>query len=404
MPNLFEKTNIKSMQLKNRLVRSATFERMFDKEGYPTSELSQLYGKLARGGVGLIITGYATVSAEGKMPYAARIDSDDLIPKFREITKMVHENDCRIAMQINHAGRQTLRGLAGKPIAPSAVKNKITFSVPREMTDEDIERVIDDYVKAALRVKEAGFDAVHIHAAHGMLINQFISPYTNRRKDQWGGSLENRIRFLKEIYLRCRKNLGDSYPILVKLNAYDNMKGGLKLNEGIRTAQIAAEMGFDGIEVSCGLLVEDSLSSLRGDLPVDVLIDDLKTFDKNPVLRFIMRHFGKKIIKVPPFTIGYNSEAARLIKERVKVPVFTVGGMHDPQIMIDTIQKGEADYISLCRPLILDPNFPLKIKEGNLSSSKCLRCNHCFFYTVMKAPLKCYYGKRINNEEYKESE
>jgi 2,4-dienoyl-CoA reductase-like NADH-dependent reductase (Old Yellow Enzyme family) len=214
MSNLFEKTNIKSMQLKNRLVRSATFERMFDREGYPTSELSQLYEKLARGGVGLIITGFASVSADGKSPYSARIDNDDLIPKFREITGTVHEYDCRIAMQINHAGRQTVRGLAGKPIAPSAVKNKVTFSVPREMTDEDIERVINDYAKAAVRVKEAGFDAVQIHAAHGMLINQFISPYTNRRKDQWGGSLENRTRFLKEIYLRCRKNLGDNYPIL----------------------------------------------------------------------------------------------------------------------------------------------------------------------------------------------
>ncbi len=399
MPNLFETTNIKSMKLKNRLVRSATVERMSDKDGYPLPELSNLYEKLAKGGVGLVITGYATVSRDVQTPYYARIDEDKLIPEFKKITDKVHEHNCSIAMQINHPGRQTTKTATGnEPIAPSAVKCKFPTSMPREMTENDIEMVINDFISAAYRVKEAGFDAVQIQASHGMLINQFLSPYTNRRKDQWGGSIENRIRFLKEIYLGCRKKLGDNYPILVKLNAYDNMKKGLKLEEGIEIAQMVSDMGFDGMEISCGIF-EDFLSPLRDNFPVDILINDFHLFDKKPVLRFIMSHFGRQLMKVPDFTIGFNREAAGLIKQKVEVPVFTVGGMHDPKEMIDTIEKEDADYISLSRPLIADPAFPLKIKEGNLSRSECIQCNHCFFYLMnMNAPLKCYNGKRINSD------
>ncbi|MFH0975041.1 MAG: NADH:flavin oxidoreductase [Spirochaetota bacterium] len=399
MSDLFKKTNIKSMHLKNRLVRSATYERMFNKEGHPLPELGNLYIKLAKGGVGLIITGYAIVSSDNIIPYSARIDEDYFIPEFREITNKVHEYDCCIAMQLNHFGRLASKIAIGiEPTAPSAVKIKFPPSIPREMTEEDIERVIIDFAEAASRAKKAGFDAVQLHGAHGMLINQFLSPYTNRREDRWGGSLENRIRFLREIYLGCRKKLGDNFPILVKLSAYDNMKTGLKLEEGIKIAESISELGFDGIEISCGILLEDGLSTLRGNFPVDILIDDFHSFDEKPVLRFLMRHFGKKLMKVPDFTIGYNRKAARLIKQKVKIPVFTVGGMHDPKDIMDVIEKGEADYISLCRPLIADPAFPLKIKEGNLSPSKCLQCNYCFFYTVMKAPLKCYNGRRINSD------
>jgi 2,4-dienoyl-CoA reductase-like NADH-dependent reductase (Old Yellow Enzyme family) len=394
MPDLFEQTNIKSMQLKNRLVRSATFERMCDKDGYPTNELLNLYEKLAKGGVGLIITGFATVSKNFRTPFTSRIDEDELISKYKKITDKVHEYDCCIAMQINHPGRQTTKSDTGnEPIAPSAVNCRFPESIPREMTEEEIESVINDYVNAAVRIKEAGFDAIQLHGAAGYLINQFLSPYTNRRTDQWGGSLENRIRFMKEIYFGCRQNLGENYPILIKLNSHDNMKHGLKLDEGIKIAEMASVMGFDAIEVSSGIF-EDGLSTLCGDFPADILIDDFHAFDDKPVMRFLMRHFGKKLMKMPNFTPEFNREAARLIKQKVNIPVFNVGGIHDPKAMIDVLEQKDADYISLSRPLIADPGFPAKIKKGILLPSKCIQCNHCFFY-LMKSPLKCHYGKRI---------
>jgi len=398
MSILFEKTKIKGMELKNRLVRSATHEAMADDDGFPTDRLFKLYKRLVKGGVGLIITGYTYVSPDGKSRAMLGIDTDEHISKYRELVDHVHQNDAKIAMQINHCGRQTTKEMTGaQPIAPSAVKEKTFFVMPREMTEEDIERIIDAFAQAARRVKKSGFDAVQIHGAHGYLISQFLCPHTNRRKDKWGGSIDNRMRFVTEIYDRTRKNVGDDYPVLIKINAYDHMKNGLKPEESVVMAEKLAEMGFDGIEVSCGI-IEDGGSMLRGDTPLDVILDEWEMYKKKDFLyRFIVRKFGSKIIPPIPFTQGYNRESAKVIKKRVNVPIFSVGGMIDPEFMEETIQNGDADYISLCRALINDPNFPNKIKEGSLEPSKCIHCNLCLYYLATRS-VRCYRGKRMKSD------
>ena len=390
MSVLFEKTKIKGMELKNRLVRSATHEAMADDEGFPTDSIFKLYERLAKGGVGLIITGYTFVSRDGKFKSMLGIDSDEHIPKYRELVNQVHQNDAKIAMQINHCGRQTVKEMTGtQPIAPSAVFDKSLFVMPREMTEADIERIIEAFAQAARRVKESGFDALQLHGAHGYLISQFLCPHTNRREDKWGGTIENRMRFVTEIYKRTRKNVGDDYPIFIKLSAYDFMKNGLKPEEGIAIATKMADIGLDGIEVSCGI-GEDGGSTLRGEIPFDVILDEWDMYKE--------RNFGNKIIKPIPFTQGYNRESARKIKEKVNVPVFVVGGMVDPTFMEETIQKGEADYISLCRALITDPKFPNKIREGSREVSRCIHCNLCIYYLLTRS-VRCYQGKRIKSNQ-----
>lgn len=395
MPGLFEHTRIKNMELKNRFVRSATHEGMSDERGYPTQSLFRLYEKLARGGVGLIITGYASVSPEGKSPFLRMqvIDSDEYIPRYQEMVKHVHGHGARIVMQIAHCGRQTTPEAIGmQPIAPSAVKEQSLFVRPREMSEDDIERVIESFAQAARRVRLSGFDGVQLHGAHGYLINQFLCPHTNRRRDRWGGSLENRMRFVSELYLRCREQIGDSYPLLIKINATDGMRKGLRLSESIDMAVMMAEMGFDGIEVSCGIM-EDNYTQMRGDLPVEAVLQEWEMYrKKNPVYRFMMRHFGKYIVRPLPITEAYNREAARTIKQRVSVPVFLVGGITDPAVMDDIIESGDADYISLCRALINDPAFPAKIRAGKREKSRCIHCNLCIGYLATK-PLRCYHGK-----------
>ncbi|MBN1572133.1 MAG: NADH:flavin oxidoreductase [Deltaproteobacteria bacterium] len=395
MAKLFDKTKIKGLELKNRFVRSATNEEMADRDGFPTENLFKLYGRLAKGGVGLIITGLSAVSADGRTtPRMNCIYSDDHIEKFRELADHVHENGSKIAMQIAHAGRQTTKKLIGtQPIAPSPVRDMTSFTTPREMTEEDIERVIEDFAKAARRAKEGGFDAVQLHCAHGYLISQFLCPYTNRRRDRWGGSVENRMRFLTKIYGRVRELVGDGYPILVKMNGYDMMKGGLDIDEAAVQARMMKDMGIDGIEVSCGI-GEDGLSSLRGDIPIEAIIDDLGSFKKQPVMRFIMRHFGKKIIKTHPFSEEYNLDAARAIKSSVKIPVFAVGGNVDPAKIRGIVERGDSDYVSLCRSLIIEPGFPKQIEEGRTEPSRCIHCNLCLFYLEL-GPLRCYRGKRV---------
>ena len=394
MSILFDKMNFKGVELKNRLVRSATHEAMADKHGFPKDNLFKLYERLAKGGVGLIITGYTYVSRDGKTDNMLGIDTDEHISKYRELVDHVHKNGAKIAMQINHCGRQTTKDMTGKQtLAPSAIKDNSFLDTPREMKEQDIENAIEAFAIASKRVKDSNFDAVQLHGAHGFLINQFLCPHTNRRKDKWGGSIENRIRFLTEIYKSCRAQVGNDYPIFIKMNAYDNMKNGIKKEEGVIMAQMMADMGFDAIEVSCGI-GEDGGSTLRGGFPIDVALDTWPMYKKqNALLRFIMRHFGEKIVKPVPFSQGFNRDVARKIKSKVNVPIFLVGGMIDPAIMEETIEQGDADYISLSRALVHDPNFPNKISEGKMEPSKCLHCNLCLF-GVISSPLRCHYGNK----------
>ncbi|MBU2630465.1 MAG: NADH:flavin oxidoreductase, partial [Proteobacteria bacterium] len=366
MPVLFEKTKINKMELKNRLIRSATHEAMADDDGFPTDRLFNLYERLAKGGVALIITGYTYVSRDGKFKSMLGIDRDEHISKYRELVNRVHENGCKIAIQLNHCGRQTTKEMTGtKPIAPSAVKDNSLFVMPRPMTEADIQRIIDAFVKAAVRAKESGFDAIQLHGAHGFLINQFLCPHTNLRKDKWGGSLENRMRFVTQIYNRVRKTLGEDYPILIKISAYDFMKKGLKPEEGLQMAESLSQMGFDGIEVSCGI-GEDGGSTLRGDIPFDVIVDEWDMYkNKNFLFRYMIKKFGKKLLKPIPFEQGYNRESAKNIKNKVNAPIFVVGGMIEPAYMEEIIQNKEADYISLSRALVADPDFPEKIRQGS---------------------------------------
>ncbi|MEW6442392.1 MAG: NADH:flavin oxidoreductase [bacterium] len=396
MPTLFEQTRIKGMELRNRLVRSATHEGMSDERGFPTQDLFKLYERLARGGAALIVTGYAGVTRDGWSPLwrMQGIDTDAHVPAYRRLVEHVHGSGAKIAMQICHCGRQTTPEIIGtQPLAPSAVKDKSIFVNPREMTGADIERIVEAFGQAARRVREAGFDAVQIHGAHGYLVNQFLCPHTNRRTDDWGGSLDNRMRFLEEIHGRCRREVGDDYPILIKLNGRDNMRKGLKPAEGAAAAQRAAEMGFDGIEVSCGIM-EDGFSTIRGDLCIEAFLEEWEMYRrKSAFFQFVMKRFGKWILRPPRFTEAYNREDARAIKGRVKVPVFLVGGLTDPAVMEDVLAKGDADYISLCRPLIAEPGFPEKIRLGSREPSRCVRCNLCGAYMISR-PLRCYRGKR----------
>ena len=369
MPDLFEKTNIRGLELKNRLVRSATHEGMSEEDGSPGPSLFKLYKRLAKGGIGLIITGYANVSKDGISPFyrMQAIDHDHLIGKYRELVDQVHEQGAKIVMQIAHCGRQTdEHTIKTQPVAPSAVLDNSSGVMPREMTEEDIERIIEDFAQGARRVREAGFDAVQIHCGHGYLLSSFISPYTNRRIDRWGGSTENRVRIVGEIYKRCRDQVGDDYPVLIKYSAYDNMENGLRPEEGVIVGQMMAEMGFDCIEVSAGIF-EDGGSTLG----------------INPE--------GFKPLQ------AYNRQAAKLLKSKIKVPVMLVGGITEPTVMEEIVKSGDADYISMCRALISEPALPGRIKEGNPEPARCIHCNLCSSYCLTR-PLHCYYGKELKNE------
>ncbi len=354
---------IGAIEIKNRFIRSATAERLFDREGFPESGLGEFYCRLARGGIGAIITGHAFIEPQGRAsPKQLAIFKDDFISPLKKITKEVHSCGARIFIQLSHAGRQTKSKYTGEtPIAPSAVREMTLDALPRQMEEDEIYRVIDGFKKAALRAMEAGFDGSQLHAAHGYLLNQFISPYTNRRTDKWGGSTENRIRILLEILKSIKKDSGDSFAVFVKLNMDDFIDGGLKLEESVLIAGQLQEFGIDAIEASGGIW-ESSQFIIRKDIL-------LKSQE------------------------AYFLDYARHLKGLIDIPVISVGGIRSKEVMEEILDTG-ADFVSMSRPFIREPDLANRIIKGEAVKSECISCNGCLNPRI--GPIRCVQLDTVN--------
>jgi 2,4-dienoyl-CoA reductase-like NADH-dependent reductase (Old Yellow Enzyme family) len=274
--------------------------------------------------------------------------TDDFSRELKMLADAVHAEGGRICMQLVHTGGQTTRKIIGRqPLAPSAIKVDQFFEAPAEMTKQDITDVVTAFGASAMRAKTSGFDAVQLHSAHGYLINQFLSPLTNRRTDEYGGSVENRFRFLMEVYRSIRAAVGKEFPVLVKLNGSDNLEGGLSIDDAVHAATVLDGEGIDAIEVSGGT----PASGKEG--PVRVKIDG-------------------------PEQEAYNLQAAVRIKQGVKCPVMVVGGFRSYAMAEDVVKKGDTDYIALARPLIREPNLPKRWQSGDHAKATCISCNACF--------------------------
>lgn len=352
------------MTLGNRSVRSATWEGMCEKDGRPTPKLASLYRDLAAGDVGLIITGYAFVRPDGKqLPGKMGIHTDDFAAGLRALTQAVHDAGGRICIQLVHAGGQTTAKTAGRrPLAPSAVKVEQYPEEPEAMSEEDIAEIVAAFGDAARRSKQCGFDAVQLHAAHGYLINQFLSPLTNRRTDGYGGSVENRCRFLLEVYRRVRSGVGPDFPVFAKLNGSDNLDGGLVLSDAVHAALLLDKEKIDAIEVSGG-------TSASGEkVPVRINIDR-------------------------PEQEAYNLELAREIKKTVRCPIMVVGGFRSPAVINKALVDDGIDYISMARPFVREPQLIRRWHEGDRSPARCISCNGCFKPGLREGGIYCVVEK-----------
>jgi 2,4-dienoyl-CoA reductase-like NADH-dependent reductase (Old Yellow Enzyme family) len=369
MNSLFDRTTINGMKIENRLVRSATWEGMCDIDGRPTARLISLYRDLALGKVGLIITGYTFVSPEGKqLPGKMGIHTDDFADAMKEMTGAVHAAGGKICVQLVHAGGQTDAATAGRqPLAPSAVKIDQYPELPAEMTGKDIARVITAFGEGARRAREWGFDAVQLHGAHGYLVNQFLSPMANQRRDGYGGSVENRCRFLLEAYGAVRTAVGSDFPVMVKLNGSDNLDGGLDLDDALFAAKALNDAGIDCIEVSGGTPASGDQS------PVRLKIDS-------------------------PGKEAYNLSLAGKIRAAVSCPVMVVGGFRSFEVAEKAIGKS-ADYISMARPFIREPGLAKRWQEGDRSKARCISCNGCFKPGLKEGGIYCVVEKKEQNKK-----
>lgn len=355
MKKLFECTTIKNMKLKNRFFKAAVWEELATEDGHMTDELFQIYEELAKGGIGTILTGYAHVEKdEQPNPGMMGIYDDSFIPEYKKLTDMAHSHGTNIIMQLAYGGSQTnLKPPSPVIWGPSSVENELTGIVPVEISKEDIKYLTKSFGKAAGRAKQAGFDGVQIHAAHGYLLSQFVCPHYNTRTDEYGGSIENRARIILEIYHGIRKTVGSDFPILIKINSEDFMDDGLTSEDSIIVSKMFEEAGIDAIEVSGSNesspnVIKNNLGAVRTKV---VLSKDRESY--------------------------FREHAARLAQV-VSIPVILTGGNRHIDVMNEILNTTNIAYFGLGRPMISEPDLIKKWAEGDNKAPKCVSCNQCF--------------------------
>ena len=367
MVSLFEPFEIGGLELKNRFVRSATWDNTADNSGAVTDSSVAIYRKLGEGGVGLIVTGFAYVSLSGQaLPRQYGAHSDAMIHGLQKLVRAAHRGGAKIALQIVHAGLNSsyLLEMGIPALAVSKLPDRLRPGMlpllsgsreinvrHQEITDEEIERMLADFAAAAVRARKAGFDAVQIHAAHGYLMSQFLSPLFNFRTDRWGGNAEKRRRFHTEIVCKVRQAVGDDFPLLIKFGVMDDLEGGLPLAEGLEAARRMVEQGVHAIEVSAG--IGRPLTAGR---------------------------------RSPQERVAYRDRAAA-VKRVVPVPVMLVGGIRSLEMAKSIIGSGESDLISMCRPLIQEPDLIARWQRGETWPSKCISCMRC--HSINDEPVQC---------------
>ena len=319
----FEEAHLGELKLKNRLIRSATWEGLAD-AGHMPEEMYRIYGELADGGVGAIITGFTSVSDNDHyFSGMARLSNDDLIPEHKRLTDIAHRENIPIIAQL--ALGEYRRGMERCPID--------------KMDARDIAIVIALFTQAAKRAEEAGYDGVQIHAAHSFFLSRFISPLFNHRSDSYGGSNENRARIVLDILRQIKKNCPRLH-VTMKINCDDFMPGGLAPLDSLSICELVAENGMDSIEVSGN---GTSVPGIR-----------------------------------PGVDEAYFKDFALALSGRIQIPIILVGGHRSPENMEKVLNQGDIEFLSLSRPLIREPSLPLRWQEGDKSPSKCISCNACY--------------------------
>jgi 2,4-dienoyl-CoA reductase-like NADH-dependent reductase (Old Yellow Enzyme family)/thioredoxin reductase len=363
--NLFSPFQIRKLEFKNRIVMPPMATNFAGEDGSVNERHIAYYLRRARGGVGYVTFEHTGVLRQGRaFPNMALIDSDQQIPSFKELVEGVHKEGGKIVIQINHAGRNTSPLITGSPIvAPSAIPCPVRMEMPKELSHEEIQRIIEAFGAAALRVKETGADGVEIHMAHGYLINQFLSPFSNKREDEYGGDADRRMRMALEVLRAVRNKVGAEFPVLCRLSADEYVDGGLKIDASKEIAKALERNGADALHVSACVAASGYLNH-------------------------------------PPYYAeeGVFVHLAQGIKSVVGIPVISVGRIRTPELANQILEEKKADLISMGRALIADPELPAKALQGRTGEIiPCISCNRCI-QSIRKGALACAVNPETGRE------
>lgn len=366
---------IGSLDLPNRLVRTATSETMSTADGEATDGHVRLYGDLAAGGAGLVVTGHIYVEPRGQYaPLQTGLYDDRLIAGLKRVVDAVHARGGRIFAELSHAGSQSVMPHV-TPVAPSVIPNAIFAREPVEMTGTDIDEVVGAFGAAAGRAMAAGFDGIHIHGGNGYLIAEFSSPHANRRDDEWGGDAERRGRFVHAVFDAVRAAVGPDVPVTARIGMADAVADGLELAESVARVRSLAAKGLDGVEVTYGVMnsYKENIRPYAGVRRLQALRDGL-----------VHR------IAAPEVPEAYYRPFARALKEAgLAIPVILIGGIRSTTTMADILESGDADFLAFARPFIREPGFPAELASGREGHLDCVSCNICLAHEG-RDPLRCW--------------
>lgn len=380
----FSPVKLRKLELKNRFIKSATFEGM-SREGVPEHRLYEYHASMAKNDVALTTVAYGAVNEDGLTHEDQMVIDGSAMPYLERLASGVHEHGGKISIQLTHCGyfTRSTRYKSRRPLGPSRTLNKYGIMKGRlfakAMDMEDIRQTIEDFATAAKISVKAGFDAVEVHMGHGYLLSQFLSPAVNKRKDRYGGSLENRMRFPLQVLDAVRLEVGDDFPILVKINLSDDFRNGFMLTECIKSVQMMHAQGVDAVILSGGSTSKTPFYLMRGEVPLKEMVESEKNFLQKVALRF----FGRTIIKKYAFTENFFLDQAIRVRKSTRMPLVYVGGVVSAE-GIQQIMDAGFDMIALARALIAEPDFLKKVREDHTHRSPCDQCNICVGYLDKK--------------------
>ena len=369
LKTLFSPCKIGNVEIINRIMRSALWVSRASEDGFVTDEYIKFYSEFAAGGVGLLVPGTMMVDpAAAGIPKAACLYDDKYIEGQKRLVDAIHEySDVKIAPQLNHTGNNPMTSGA-ELSGPSVSYNPVFKKECRELKTEEVEQIIKSFISAGSRAYQIGYDLVQLHGAHGFLLSDFVSPYANKRTDDYGGSTQKRCKILVEIYNGLRDVIGKEFPIFIKLNTQDFIPGGLSFEEGKEIVKILISTGFDAIELSSGR--------------VNVKYSGGKTY---PALT-----------NISPDNENYFLANVKELKPIMKYrPIILMGGIKNPISAEEILKENSADLVSMGRPLLHEPDLANRWKSGDTSPAKCISCNQCFT-TGIPGPVHCPVKKKAD--------
>lgn len=379
---IFTPVKIGPVTLRNRIIRSAAFENMAY-GNKPSQDLKDYHVAVSRGGVGMTTLAYASVNRSGLSFDGQLWMREEIVPALKDITDAIHAQGAKASIQLGHCGNMTHRATCGcTPVGASSGFNLYSPTFVRGLRKDEIDTLVEDFGHAVDLARQAGFDCVEIHAGHGYLISQFLSPYTNHRHDEYGGSLENRMRLMQRVIRRVMEAARDDMGVVVKMNMYDGFRSGMQREECLEVARELERLGVHAIVLSAGFVSKAPMTVMRGAMPLRTLAHYMD-WRKFWWLKALVRWFGRIMIPTVPYKDSYFLDDAKAFRAAVSLPLIYVGGMVSRAGMEEVLAAGFS-ALQMARALVRDTDFVNKLHSGEVERSECKHSNYCIgrMYTL----------------------